>query len=126
MRALNIIETAYRATLEEQDDPVLWIAHVMNGAGADLGLLLRGNAVNYAVRTQYVACLTFGDRKQRSAPSLAEAVSGLIAKGVPIHVLREDLEDRGVQNEELITGLRMIARAELPGLLDGYDKIWHW
>jgi hypothetical protein len=126
MKALNIIETAYRATLEEQDDPVVWMTHVMKGAGAELGVLLRGNAVNYTVKSQGVSPLTFGARRQRSGPHLADAVSGLIEKGVEVHVVREDLADRGLEDEELIAGLRTIRRAELPKLLQSYDKVWHW
>jgi hypothetical protein len=126
MKALNIIETAYRATLEEQDDPVVWMIHVMKGAGAELGVLLRGNAANYTVKSQSISPLAFGARRQRNGPHLADAVSGLIEKGVEVHVVREDLADRGLEDEELIAGLRTIRRAELPKLLQSYDKVWHW
>jgi len=126
MKALNIIESAYRATLEEQDDPIVWITHAMKGAGADVNVLLRGNAVNYAVKAQGAPTLAFGDRQQKHGPHLAEDVSGLIGKGVEVYLVKEDLTDRGLEDEELTDGLKHVSRAELPELLEQHDRVWHW
>ncbi len=126
MKALNIVETAYRATLEEQDDTIVWLTHAMKGAGADLSVLLRGNAVNYAVQGQEVAPLSFGARTQANAPDIAGQVAGLIGKGVNVYIVQEDLADRGLSAGELIDGLTPVSRSDLPGLLDNYDQVWHW
>ena len=126
MKTLSIIETAYRATLEEQDDTIVWITHAMTGAGADLGVLLRGNAVNYAVRGQAVVPLSFGGRTQANAPDVAGQVAGLVGKGVGVFVVQDDLEARGIGGGELIEGLKPVSRTDLPGLLESHDRIWHW
>ena len=126
MKALNIIETAYRATLEEQDDTIVWLTHAMKGTGAELDVLLRGNAVNYVVAGQDASGLAFGGRKQRNAPHIAEDVAGLIDKGVEVYVVEEDLGERGLAQVETVGGLKRIPRSDVPALLDRYDQVWHW
>ena len=126
MKVLNIIETAYRATLEEQDDPVVWIIHAMKGAGADHSVILRGNAVNYSVMAQGVPPLMFGDRAQRHAPRIAEQVASLIAKGIDVMVVRECLDTRGIAEEELMGGLKIVRQAALPKVMNEFDQVWHW
>jgi intracellular sulfur oxidation DsrE/DsrF family protein len=126
VKVLNIVETAYRATLEEQDDPVVWILHAMKGAGADHSVVLSGNAVNYAVMAQGVPPLMFGDKVQKHAPRIAEQVAGLVAKGVEVMVVRECLSARGIDKEELMDGLSLVKQAALPKVMSGYDQVWHW
>ncbi len=126
MKALNIIEAAYRATIEEQDDTIVWICHAMKGAGADLDVLLRGNAVNYAAKGQDASGLAFGDWKQSEPPRLADDISSLVGKGVAVYIVQEDVADRGIPNGELIEGVEPVSRNDLPGLLEKYDQVWAW
>ena len=125
-KVLQVLESAYRCTIEEQDDPTLWIAAVLKGAGADTALLLRGSAVNYAVKGQDCAGLAFGDRKQTQPPKLDEDVARLIGKGVEVYVVEDDVAERGLERTELVAGVKPVSRGGLPKLLAGYDQIWHW
>ena len=126
MKVLNILSTGYRATLEEQDDTVLWISQAMQRAGADLDLLLRASAANYVVEGQQVAPLSIGGRTQRNAPDVHLQVGDLAARGATIFVLREDLERYGLLASSRLDGVQTIGIHELPGLLSAYDRVWHW
>ena len=123
---LQIVETAYRATLEEQDDPVLWLATSLKGNGVTLDVLLRGNAVNYLVRDQDASGLQFGGKRQTQPPRLAHDIENLIGKGVAVYYLEEDLGVRGIERSEILEGARPIARHALTELVTAYDQVWSW
>ena len=100
-KTLNIVESAYRAVMEEQDDTILWLLAAMQGAGAEHTVVLRGNAVNYALAGQGVPGLT-------------------------MYVVAEDLADRGIERGELVPGVQLLSRTALPGLFAEYALVAHW
>jgi sulfur transfer complex TusBCD TusB component (DsrH family) len=126
MKVLQIIETAYRATIEEQDDTVIWITHAMAGAGAALAVLLCGNAVNYLAADQDASGLCVGAWRQSQPPRVAGDLAGLLGKGVAVYCLAEDLEERGLRERVSLEGIRTVPRAQVAGLFDEFDQIWHW
>ena len=126
MKVLSIVESAYRATVEEQDDTILWLNHMFKNADLDVSLLLRGNAVNYAVTGQDASGLSFGGVSVGHPPKLDEDLTGLINSGVTVSYVAEDLADRGIDDSSIIGGVQPVTRAELPRLLNEHDQIWHW
>lgn len=126
MKVLQMIESAYRATVEEQDDTIVWLTHAIKAAGGELSVLLLGNAVNYAVRGQDASGLAFGAWQQAAPPRLADDVAALVAKGVDVYLVKEDADERGLGNAELIAGMRRVPRAGVPALMDAHDQVWHW
>jgi sulfur relay (sulfurtransferase) DsrF/TusC family protein len=98
----------------------------MKAAGADLAVLLRGNAVNYAVRGQDAAGLAFGAWRQTQPPRIADDIASLAGKGVTVYVVAEDLAERGLEASDLVPGLERVARDGLPVLFAAHDQVWHW
>lgn len=126
MKVLNIIETAYRATLEEQDDTIVWLSHALKEAGAELDILLQGNAVNYVVTSQEVSALKIGSCRQAQTPAIFEDVQGLIDQGCKVFVVTEDLEERGILQSMTLDGVSLASRSDLAGCFNQYEQIWHW
>jgi sulfur relay (sulfurtransferase) DsrF/TusC family protein len=125
-KILSIVETAYRATIEEQDDTVLWFNHILKSAGGDVSILLRANAVNYAVQGQDASGLHFGALGQARPPEIDKDVAALIKKETPLYVITEDAAERGLAESEFVSGVQPLSRRALPQLLNQFDQVWHW
>lgn len=126
MHVLNIVSSGYRATIEEQDDTVVWISHAMRNAGADIDLLLRGAASNYPVAGQAVEPVALGGRAQKHGPDVHGQIRQLVDSGARIYVVREDLEKRGIKPDRLLDAIEVLDASAVPELLTGYDQVWHW
>lgn len=126
LKVLQVIDSAYRCTVEEQDDPAVWVTHAMKGAGATLDVCLRGDAVNYAVKGQDASGLSFGARKQTQPPRIDDDVAKLVTKDVAVYVVQDDAAERGIEGNEFVSGVKTVARAGLPALFASYDQIWRW
>ena len=125
-KILSVVERAYHGTLEEQDDTILWMSHILKNAGADISVLLRSNAVNYAVKGQDASGITIGGVPLSNPPKLDQDVENLIGAGVDTYVVQEDVQDRGINQAELVGGVKMVSRTGLADLFDDHDSIWHW
>jgi sulfur relay (sulfurtransferase) DsrF/TusC family protein len=126
-KTLNIVESAYRAVIEEQDDTILWLLAAMRGAGAEHTVVLRGNAVNYAVAGQGAPGLTIGGWTQTQAPRMDNDLIDLIKKHkIPVFVIEEDLAARGIERGELIPGVELLSSKMLPRHMAEYELVSHW
>jgi sulfur relay protein TusB/DsrH len=125
MRILNIVESAYRGTLEEQDDTILWLSRALKNAGADLSVLLRGNAVNYAVR-QACPPLAIGGAAIHHPARPNEDLAKLQARGAKVYVVQDDLDARGIAPDRCVGDAHPISRDEAIEHIEAHDQVWHW
>jgi sulfur relay (sulfurtransferase) DsrF/TusC family protein len=126
MKVLQVVESAYRATIEEQDDTVLWFTQVLRNSGAATAVLLRGPAVSYVVSAQDASGVKFGSWRQAQPPRISAAVLALIASGVNVYVDADDLEERGIGNDECVAGCTPVRSTQLAELFEGFDRVWQW
>jgi hypothetical protein len=126
VRVLQIIEPAYRATLEEQDDTVLWFTRAIRAAGAPADVLLCGTAVNYSVRGQDAEGFRVGGWTQRHPPAIELEITKLLEGGARVAALAEDLAERGIHADAILPGIEVLGRKSLGGLCAQYERIWKW
>ena len=111
MKILSIIETPYRGIIEEQDDAALWFTHaVKNASDHQFSVLLRGSAVSYATKNQDPTGMTIGgiDISRPCVPQ--NDLETMKGAGMDVFVIREDLEERGISTDSLISDVELVGR----------------
>jgi len=124
---LCICDQGYRASIEEQDDTVVWMAHMLQrNEGTTTALLLRGSAVNYANKAQQSVPVTFGGWTQGHPADFPRDLERFRADGGTVYVLDEDLKSRGLTADDLVDGVHTVQNAGLAGLVAEYDHVSFW
>lgn len=126
MKILSIIETAFRATLEEQDDAALWCNGALQKASLTIDLLIRGNAVNYVVSGQNPKGVRIGASTVEKPRILDEDLLRIKSAGAAIQVVREDLEERGIPLDSVSREFELVSRSQVTDIVRQYDQVWHW
>jgi len=126
-KVLSVIDTAYRAAQEEQDDAGLWMSAAAKNSGVeDLTVLLTGNAVNYVVKDGKADPLVVGGGAVPHPFDAPGDIQRMVDKGVSFYLIREDAEERGIESSKMIGCVEPISRTQLASFIDGFDSIWHW
>lgn len=123
---LSVVDGAYRASMEEQDDAALWFTGAVKTGGLDCDILLTGNAVNYAVKNHKSGALDFGGGHVEHQMNPKTDLERMASNGVKLFLVKEDVDERGIEPGELMPGIEGISRSGLTELIDQYDGIWHW
>lgn len=126
MNVLQVIDQGFRTTVEEQDDTILWLSGSLVAAGAEIAVLLVGSAVEYAVQSRPQPHLTLGNWQQTYPANIARDVRNLITAGAKVHVVSEDLVERGLVGKPMIYGITNVRRSEVPRLYETADQVWQW
>jgi hypothetical protein len=123
---LCICDQGYRASIEEQDDTVVWMAHMLQRSETKTTLLLRGSAVNYANKAQKSVGVEFGPWKQKHPADFPRDLQRYRDDGGVVCVVEEDMVARGLGAGDLVDGVTVVAQAKIAGLVAEHDNVSFW
>jgi len=124
-KILSVLSHTEYGNLEDSDIG-LFASAFAPAAGSALTILLTEDAVNYAVRGQEGTGIKIAGGTVQPGFLIETDVQSVQASGIPVYALREDLEERGIRDGELVEGVRLMSRRELGRFVDQFDTVWNW
>ncbi len=124
-KILSILSHTEYGNLEDSDIG-LFASAFAPAAGQQMTLLLREDAVNYAVRGQDGTGIKIAGTPIQPGFLIETDLRSVNQSNIPVYVMREDLTERGIKPEELIEGVKLMRRKELGKLVEQFDSVWNW
>ena len=124
--SLAIVERAFRGTLEEQYGHIIWLSRVVRKMGGQTSLLLKGDAVLFAVREQTAQVLQIGNALISGLPHYESTLEEMKKEQVPLFAFRPDMERLNILEARLVPGVVPIGLKDLAVMCGKYDAVWFW
>ena len=124
-KILSVLSHTEYGNLEDSDIG-LFASAFAPVAGQTMSLLLREDAVNYAVRGQDGTGIKIAGAVVQPGFMIETDLQSVNQSNVPVYAIREDLDERGITPEEVIGGVKLMSRTEIGRLVDQSDVVWNW
>jgi sulfur relay (sulfurtransferase) DsrF/TusC family protein len=124
-KILSVLSHTEYGNLEDSDIG-LFASAFAPVAGSEMTILLTEDAVNYAVRGQEGTGIKIAGAPVQPGFLIETDVRSVQDARIPVYALREDLAERGIREDELITGVETLPRREFGKLVDRFDTVWNW
>lgn len=122
---LSVLSHTEYGNLEDSDIG-LFASAFAPVTGNKMTLLLSEDAVNYAVRGQDGTGIKIAGGTVQPGFLIETDLKSVQDSQIPLYALAEDVEERGIAQNELIGGVKLLKRSELGKFIDQFDTVWNW
>jgi sulfur transfer complex TusBCD TusB component (DsrH family) len=124
-KILSVLSHTEYGNLEDSDIG-LFASAFAPVAGQQLALVLREDAVNYAVRGQDGTGIRIAGTLIQPGFLIETDLRSLGQSNIPVYAIREDLQERGIDSADVVEGVKLMSKKELGKLVDQFDSVWNW
>lgn len=124
-KILSVLSHTEYGNLEDSDIG-LFASAFAPVAGSPMTILLSEDAVNYGVRGQEGTGIKIAGTPVQPGFLIETDVQSVQQAGIPVYAVREDLEERGLGQGDLVPGLKLLSRREYGRFVDQFDVVWNW
>ncbi len=124
-KILSVLSHTEYGNLEDSDIG-LFASAFAPVAGQNLTLLLREDAVNYAVRGQDGTGIKIAGTVVQPGFLIETDLKSVRQANISVHAVQEDLQERGIKTDELIDGVQLLNKKDLGKFIDQFDTVWNW
>jgi sulfur relay (sulfurtransferase) DsrF/TusC family protein len=124
-KILSVLSHTEYGNLEDSDIG-LFASAFAPVAGSSVTILLSDDAVNYGLKGQEGTGITIAGAPVQPGFLIEQDVRAVQDAKIPVYAVREDLEERGIRDIELIEGIKTISKKEFGKFVDQFDTVWNW
>jgi len=124
-KILSVLSHTEYGNLEDSDIG-LFASAFAPVAGSPMTILLTEDAVNYGVRGQEGTGIKIAGAPVQPGFLIETDVKSVQEAKIPVYALQEDLAERGIEQSELVSGIKLMSRRELGKFIDQFDTVWNW
>ncbi len=124
-KILSVLSHTEYGNLEDSDIG-LFASAFAPATGSQMTILLTEDAVNYGVRGQEGTGIKIAGVPVQPGFLIEQDVRAVQDSNIPVYAVREDLEARGLQGGDLVSGIKTISRNEYGKFIDQFDTVWNW